>query len=87
MHMALSKRTHIMLDPAMFAWLQQKAEKNQRTIGSLVRLLLEKAYQNDVEAVKRDRQLWWQSKKKLKTQHSFKGKIDYKELINDGRKY
>lgn len=85
--MALSKRTHIMLDPAMFGWLQQKATKEKQTIGSLVRLLLENAYQADVEKIKQDRLLWWKSIKKLRTQHSFKGKIDYKELVNDGRKY
>lgn len=87
MHMSLSKRTHIMLDPAMFSWLQQKATKEKQTVGSLVRLLLKLAYQTDVEKVKNDRLAWWQSIKKLRDQHSFKGKIDYKELTNDGRKY
>jgi len=85
--MALSKRTHIMLDPAMFAWLQQKAEKNQRTIGSLVRLLLEKAYQSDVDQIKKDRLQAIKSVQKLRLKIHFDGPIDYKALINDGRKY
>lgn len=85
--MSLSKRTHIMLDPRTFDWLKQKSQREQKTIGSLVRLLLEKEYQQEVDQVQRDRQGWWESVQQLRTKHSFKGTIDYKALINDGRKY
>jgi hypothetical protein len=76
-----------MLDPAMFSWLQQKADKDQKTIGSLVRLLLEKAYQSDVDQIKKDRLKAMKSVQKLRSKIHFDEPIDYKELINDGRKY
>ena len=76
-----------MLDPTMFSWLQQKAEKDQKTIGSLVRLMLEKAYQSDVDQIKKDRLKAMKSVQKLRSEIHFDGPIDYKELINDGRKY
>lgn len=76
-----------MLDPAMFSWLQQKADKDQKTIGSLVRLLLEKAYQSDANQIKKDRLKAMKSVQKLRSKIHFDGPIDYKALINDGRKY
>lgn len=85
--MSLSKRTHIMLDPAMFSWLQNRAENEQKTIGSLVRQVLEKAYQHDLEQIKNDRVKAFKAIKKIRSQIHFDGPIDYKELINDGRRF
>lgn len=87
MHMALSKRTHIMLDPQMFEWLKNKAETKKVTMGSLVRDYLEEKFQTETDSLTRDRTLWWKRIQKLRTKHQFTEPIDFKELINHGRKY
>lgn len=76
-----------MLDPQMFEWLKQKSVVERRTIGSLVRIIMEKEYERDQNQLQQNRAEWWLSLQKLRTQHSFSGRINYKALIEDGRKY
>lgn len=91
--MSLSKRTHIMLDPRMFDWLKQQAEREQRTIGSYVRLLLDQqfqSYQSKQATLRNTRrenyQIFWQTIQPLRKKNQQSGVIDYKELINVGKK-
>lgn len=85
--MSLSKRTHIMLDPKMFDWLKHRASRERRTIGSLVRILLEKEYQSETDRIRQDRKAAIRSMTKLRKQFPVKGPLDIRALIEEGRKY
>lgn len=92
--MSLTKRTHIMLDPQMFNWLKEQADREGRTLGSLVRLLLEKQfqdYQSKQRTLKTARQdnyhHFWQTIQPLRKRTLQTDLVDYKELINAGKKY
>lgn len=80
----LTKRTHILFDEGFWKKLVQLADREKTSIGQLVRQALEEKYMKEdkleqrrraIEATFRDRPA------------SAKGKIDYKALINAGRKY
>jgi len=87
MHMAFTKRTHIMLDPSTFNWLKSKSENRQVTIGSLVRTILEKERQVETDRIRQKRLQALQNMQKLRKQFVLKGTINYRELVEYGRKY
>ncbi len=87
MHMSLSKRTHIMLDPSTFKWLKHQSSSRQVTIGSLVRTILEKEMQAEQDAIRQDRFAAFEEIARLRKKYPVKGPLDYKALVEEGRKY
>lgn len=83
----LTKRTHILFDEETAHMLASLADRKQTSVGDLVRRAVEKAYRIEKKQVlnqrkKAVRQLFaWQ--KKIGT---FKN-IDYRALIEHGRRY
>ena len=83
----LTKRTHILFDEEMSSMLARLAQQQATSVGSLVRRAVKKTYK-DIRLTKRNKRhnavralMAWQ--KKIGT---FKH-IDYRALIEDGRKY
>lgn len=78
----LTKRTNILFDKELWNQLTELARIEQVSVGELVRTAVEEKYLEDnrLEKIKRA----CQSIKAIRKR--FKGKIDYKALINYGRK-
>lgn len=80
----LQKRTNILFEKEVFQKLERIASKEGISIGELVRRAVKKTYLE--EDVKNKRQAIFEEILKIRPQ-AVKGKINYKELINYGRKY
>ena len=79
----LTKRTNILFDENLWRKLAELAKAQKTSIGQLIReAVTEKYYQNQ----KLDRRMK-AIESTLQNRLRFRGKIDYKELINYGRKY
>jgi hypothetical protein len=79
----LTKRTNILFDNNLWDLLTSVARREKTSVGEVVRKAVSKVYtEGDLIA---------QRKKALETIKKFrvkqKGIVDYKALINDGRKY
>jgi len=85
--MALTKRTHIMLDPAMFQWLKQEASQQRVTVGNLVRSYLEEKLKAQINQIKNNRLKFFADMERLRKLNPVKSRLNYRELIEDGRKY
>lgn len=72
-----------MFDEKMWQRLTNKAKERKTSVGKLVRQAVEKAYVADEELEKRKKAL----EEILKIRKVSKKRIDYKFLINYGRKY
>lgn len=72
-----------MFDEKLWQRLTSEAKERKTSVGKLVRQAVEKAYVVDEELEKR--RMVIEHIKKIRKR--FKGKIDYKELINYGRRY
>lgn len=79
----LTKRTNILFSQEQWKKIQNLARKQQVSIGSLVRKAIDQMEESD-EILKKREEAYDHILKIRKRQ---KGKIDYKELINYGRKY
>lgn len=79
----LNKRTNILFDEKLWRKLSVRAKKEKTSVGSLVRRAVEKTYVEDEEVYKQRREALDDI---LKIRKKVKG-INYKELINYGRKY
>ncbi len=79
----LTKRTNILFDENLWKALTQEARKRKVSVSKLVREAAEQMYLREKELEQR-REALSQIKKIRKIS---KGKIDYKELINYGRRY
>lgn len=79
----LSKRTNILFDNNLWNLLTSVAKKENSSIGEVVRKAVIKAYLKDDIKNKRQDTL----NEILKTRPKAVGRINYKELINYGRKY
>lgn len=79
----LTKRTNILFDPQLWQTLTKKAKINKTSVGELVRKAVKQTYldQEDQKTISRA----IESTKKIRK--TLKGRLDYKELINYGRKY
>lgn len=80
----LNKRAHILFDEKLWKKLSEDAKENNTSIGAIVRQALENRYQDQEYLKKRAAAIKHTLKIRPKP---FKGRIDYKELINAGRKY
>lgn len=79
----LTKRTNILFDENLWKTLTAEAVKRRTSVGKLVREAVKKMYARDEELERRREAI--EHIKKIRKK--FKGKIDYKELINYGRRY
>lgn len=80
----LTKRTNIMFDEQMWKILNQIADQRQISVGELIRQTIDQQLiQDHFEKLKQNDYAHQQI---LKHRKIHKG-INYKDLINDGRKY
>lgn len=79
----LTKRTNILFDEHLWNKLTQVAKTERTSVGKLIRTTLTEKYleNDDLERIQKA------CAEIEKHRKHFKGKIDYKELINYGRKY
>lgn len=82
MHM-LTKRTNILFDEELWRILVQLAKLNNTSVGKLIRDAVADKYTKKATFLKRQTAIESTLKKRLMS----KDRIDYKELINYGRKY
>ena len=80
----LTKRTHIMFEQVLWEKLSQLSKSQNTSIGQLVRDAVEKRL--DQEELLAIRAKAIEDIKRIRPK-PFKGNIDYKELINYGRKF
>ena len=79
----LTKRTNILFDQNLWDTLTLEARKRKSSVGKLVREALAKMYLQDEELEERKKAF----AHILKIRKVSKNRIDYKALINYGRKY
>ncbi len=79
----LNKRTNILFDEKLWNKLVKLAAAKNTSVGELVRTAVEEKYIE--EEILRKRRQAFENILKLRPK-PFKGKIDYKKLINEGRK-
>ena len=80
----LTKRTNILFDEVLWKQLVKLSETKKTSVGQLVREAVQEKYQAAVDLEKRRQAIDHILKIRPKP---VKGKIDYKALINAGRKY
>lgn len=79
----LTKRAQILFDQDLWQKLNSLAKKEKKSVGEVVRVAVKEKYQREQELAERARAVDYI----LEHRPHFKGKIDYKALINEGRKY
>lgn len=79
----LTKRAHILFDEKLWDRLSKEAKAKNLSVGEIVRQTIEEKYNQ--EAVLERRRKAIESTLRHRPQ-PFKGRIDYKALINEGRK-
>ena len=80
----LTKRTNILFDEVLWKQLVKLSETKKTSVGQLIREAVQEKYQAAVDLEKRRQAIDHILKIRPKP---VKGKIDYKALINAGRKY
>lgn len=80
----LTKRTNILFDNDLWNLLTTVAEKEKSSVGEIVRRAVKKVYTE--QDFKQKRLDAWKTILRVRPK-PFLGKIDYKVLINYGRKY
>lgn len=78
----LAKRTNILFEEDMWDKLVMIAQSKNRSVGDLVRTAVYKIYYAD-----RDLERLAKSVSEVRKIRKYIGKVNYKELINAGRKY
>lgn len=78
----LTKRANILFEEKTWKELASRAKKRNTSVGELVRSAIEEKYPSDQELQARKKALDHIREIRPKP---FKGKIDYKALINEGR--
>ncbi len=76
------KRTQILIEPADWNILASIAKREDSSVGGLIRYAIKKTFINNQRDIKRS-----QAVDAIFNIRRFMKNIDYKELINDGRKY
>ncbi len=79
----LQKRTNILFDQEMWDLLVALSGEENKSVGKLVRQAVEKTYKKKKEKMSREKAI----DEILALRKHFKGSLDYKELIEHGRKY
>lgn len=80
----LTKRTHIMFDQELWEKLARLSKAQNTSVGKIVRDAVEEKLEQKKIFAQRAKAI--EDIKKIRPK-PFKGKIDYKELINYGRKF
>lgn len=80
----LTKRTNILFNEELWGILVKIAQVNDTSVGELIRQAVSEKYQETVNLEKRRQAI--ENILKIRPK-PIKGKIDYKALINAGRKY
>ena len=79
----LTKRTNILFDNDLWNLLTSVARREKSSVGEVVRRAVSKVYKDtDLEGRKKDA---FETIRKFRVKQ--KGTVDYKSLINEGRKY
>jgi hypothetical protein len=79
----LTKRTNILFDNDLWDLLTSVARREKSSVGEVVRSAVNKVYRGDNFIEQRKRA--FETIKKFRVTQ--KGTVDYKALINEGRKY
>lgn len=80
----LTKRTNILFDEKLWKDVSSLAKKEKTSVGNIVRSAVRERVESEELLAKRRKALDEIERIRPKP---FKGKIDYKELINAGRRY
>jgi len=80
----LTKRAQILFDEALWKELVRIAQREKTSVGDIVREAVEEKYTTEVNLEQRRRVI---EAIRQNRPTPVKGKIDYKKLINAGRKY
>jgi len=83
----LNRRAHILFEEEEFNLLELLAAEKGWSVGELVRMAVKRVYVEPREKELSDRGKAFEALKKLQQQTRQKGRVDYKELIEYGRKY
>ena len=79
----LTKRTNILFENELWDLLVGVARREKSSVGEVVRRAVKKVYSGDEIIEKRKKAL--ETIKRIRVRQ--KGVVDYKALINEGRKY
>lgn len=79
----LTKRASILFDKELWDRLSKDSKAKNISVGEIVRQAIEEKFTREADLEKKRLAI----DRTLKHRKIFKGKIDYKELINAGRKY
>lgn len=80
----LTKRTNILFDEKLWIEVSALAKKEKTSVGSIVRSAIKEKLNNEEDLAQRRQVI---DNILLHRPKPFKGKIDYKTLINAGKKY
>lgn len=83
----LNRRAHILFEEEEFNLLELLADEKGQSVGELVRQAVQKVYVEPKAKELSDREKAFAALKKLQQQTRQKGRVDYKALIEYGRKY
>ena len=83
----LNRRAHILFEEEEFNLLELLAAEKGKSVGELVRIAVQRIYIESRQKELSDREKAFEALKKLQRQTRQKGRVDYKELIEYGRKY
>lgn len=81
----LTKRTNVLLSDTDYAMLSMLSSQESKTMGELIRYAVQKTYKTTKKALTANEEAFREVKKLTKGMN-FTG-IDYKSLVNYGRKY
>lgn len=84
--MLLTRRTNVLFSEEDYQTLTKRAKESKKTIGELVRHAVKKTYRS-TKKVNHNQELIKRIKKGWKFLKNPEIPIDYKALIEDGRKY
>ena len=83
----LNRRAHILFEEEDFNLLELLAAEKGNSVGDLVRKAVKRVYVEPKEKELSDREKAFEALGKLQLLTRQKGRVDYKELIEYGRKY
>ena len=83
----LTKRTNLLFEEELWQLLAAKAEEEELSVGELVRQAVKKIYVEPGDEVLKGRKQAFKALIKLQQKTKQKGRVDYKALIEYGRKH
>lgn len=83
----LDKRTNILLEGEIYNYLAVLAERENVSVGELIRRAIEDVYLTERDRVRREKQEAVETILKLQSGIKVPKRINYKELIEYGRRY